>query len=117
MLRILNIFLILAVIAGAAIVYGMKHDAEDAADRVADLQRSIDDEQEKISLLKAEWSVLNQPARLQRLVERYNAYLQLQSLEVDQIASIQDLPNKPINIVPFNDDPLGGYAEGGAVIR
>lgn len=117
MLRIINIVLILAVVACAATVYGMKHEAENAAERVARLQRAIDDEHEQISLLKAEWSVLNQPARLQRLVERYNAYLQLQALEVGQIAAIEDLPAKPINFAPMNQDPLGGYAGGDTVIR
>lgn len=117
MFRILNIALILAVVVVAAVVYNMKHDAENAAERVAHLQRAIDQEEEKIDLLKAEWSVLNQPSRLQRLVERYNTYLQLEPVEARQIASIDDLPTKPIDFTPFNRDPLGGYAAGGAVIR
>ncbi|PTW58815.1 hypothetical protein C8N35_109119 [Breoghania corrubedonensis] len=117
MFRILNIVLILAVIVGAAVVYNMKHNAENAADRVAHLQRAIEQEEDKIDLLKAEWSVLNQPARLQRLVERYNAYLHLEPLQVKQIASINDLPTKPIQFTPFSNDPLGGYAARGTVIR
>ena len=117
MFRILNIVLIFAVVIGAAVVFNMKHDAENAAERVARLQRAIDQEEGKIDLLKAEWSVLNQPARLQGLVERYNAYLQLEPLDAKQIASIDDLPTRPIEFTPFNDGPLGGYASGGAVIR
>ncbi|MDJ0931145.1 MAG: hypothetical protein QNJ43_10235 [Breoghania sp.] len=61
--------------------------------------------------------MLNQPARLQRLAERYHFYLHLEPLKVEQIASIDDLPTKPINVTPFNNEPLGGYASGGAVIR
>lgn len=117
MVRLLNVLFILAVIAGAAVVFGMKHDAERAAERVAQLQRDIDGERESISLLKAEWSLLNQPSRLQRLVERYNAYLQLEPLDVAQIAALEDLPAKPMNFDPYGDAaPLGGYAGGSSSV-
>ncbi|WP_319775564.1 hypothetical protein [Breoghania sp.] len=116
-LRIINTVLILAVVAAAAVVYNMKHDAEDAAERVANLQRAISQEEERIALLKAEWSVLTQPARIQQLVERYNAYLQLEPLKVKQIASIEDLPTRPIELEPFAKPVLGGYAGGAGVIR
>lgn len=119
MVRWINVLFVLAVIAGAAAVFRMKHDAERAAEHVAALQRQIDEERETISLLKAEWSLLNQPARLQRLVERYNAYLQLEPLAVEQIAAMEDLPAKPMNFDPYgNGAALGGYAGGtGNVIR
>ncbi|AXS41336.1 hypothetical protein [Breoghania sp. L-A4] len=119
MVRLLNVLFMLAVIAGAALVYNMKRDAELTAEHTALLQRQIDEERETISLLKAEWSLLNQPSRLQKLVERYNSYLQLEPLEVEQIAALEDLPAKPMNLDPFgNDASLGGYAGGSSnVIR
>lgn len=113
MVRVLNVLFILVAIAGAAAVFGMKHEAERASEHVAALQRQIDDERETISLLKAEWSLLNQPSRLQRLVERYNAYLRLEPLAVEQIAALEDLPAKPMNFAPYGDGSnLGGYAGG-----
>lgn len=113
MVRILNVLFVLAVIAGAGVVFGMKREAELAADRTVALQQQIDEERETISLLKAEWSLLNQPSRLQRLVERYNTYLRLEPLAVEQIAALEDLPAKPMNFDPYgNGAALGGYAGG-----
>ena len=78
----------------------MKLAAKKSASHVAELQRQIDDEREAIRLLKAEWSMLNQPERLQRLVERYNSYLQLQPLDVKQIVSPEELPARPVMLEP-----------------
>jgi hypothetical protein len=115
--RYLNILFVLAVVIGAAAVYDMKLAAKKSASRVAELQRQIDEEREAIRHLKAEWSLLNQPERLQRLVERYNTYLQLQPLEVEQIVSPEELPARPVMLEPIGgSDPMGGYA-GSAGIR
>ncbi|MBL6431208.1 MAG: hypothetical protein HPM95_08505 [Alphaproteobacteria bacterium] len=64
---------------------------------------SIDEEREQLKLLRAEWSLLNDPGRLQRLVERYNDHLNLQPLEVEQITRIEDVPIKPMKL-----EPIGG---------
>ncbi len=118
MTRYLNAAFVLIVLIAAATVFDMKHDAEQSAERVASLQRQIAQEREQIQLLRAEWSLLNQPDRLQRLVERYNAYLQLEPLTVDQITQIQDLPLKPVPLDPVHSDPaLGGYAGSAPAIQ
>ncbi len=109
--RILNLMLVFAVLIGAAVVFDMKYAAEQSADHVSDLRRQIDEERERIQMLTAEWSYLNQPDRLQRLVERYNAYLNLEPLSVEQITQLEDLPVKPMPLEPISSDPsLGGYA-------
>ena len=81
MVRTLNIVFILAVVIGAATVYDMKLAATKSAEKVADLKRQIDEERDSIRHLKAEWSLLNKPDRLQSLVERYNDYLLLEPLD------------------------------------
>ncbi|ADZ69768.1 cell division protein FtsL [Polymorphum gilvum] len=116
--RYLNFVFILAVLLGAGTVYDMKMAAERSAERIAALKRQIADEREAIRVLKAEWSILNQPDRLQGLVERYNAYLQLQPLEAEQIVSPEDLPMRPVMLEPIRSDgSLGGYAGTTTVIR
>ena len=116
--RYLNILFVLAVVIGAAAVYDMKLAAKKSASRVAALQQKIDEERESIRLLKAEWSALNQPDRLQHLVERYNSYLQLQPLDVNQIVTPEDLPARPVQLKPVGgSDPMGGYAGNSQVIR
>ncbi|MEP3280386.1 MAG: hypothetical protein ABJN26_09285 [Stappiaceae bacterium] len=113
MIRYFNVLFVLVVLIGVAIVFELKRDAEQAAEHVADLKRQIAAEEEAISLLKAEWSLLNQPDRLQKLVARYNDYLELEPLAVEQIAEIDDLPTKPIQFDPvLGEDRLGGFAGG-----
>ena len=98
--RILNLVLLAAMIVGAGVTYGMKHRAELAADRVAALQHEIASEKNQIVLLKAEWSLLTQPARLQATVEQYADHFQLGPFSPDQIATVDEIPLKP---APFDE--------------
>ena len=118
MVRTLNILFILAVVIGAATVYDMKLAATKSAEKVAELKREIDEERNTIRHLKAEWSLLNKPDRLQALVERYNEYLQLDSLDVKQIVTPEDLPARPVMLEPIGgSNQMGGYAGSSAMIR
>ncbi len=117
MVRTLNILFILAVVIGAGTVYEMKLAATKSAEKVADLKRQIDEERDAIRLLKAEWSLLNKPDRLQSLVERYNDYLQLQPLGVKQIVTQEDLPARPVMLEPVGGSQMGGYAGSTTAIR
>lgn len=118
MVRALNILFILAVVIGAATVYDLKLAATKSAEKVSELQRQIDEEQDAIRLLKAEWSLLNKPDRLQGLVERYNDYLKLEPLDVQQIVTADDLPSRPVMLEPIGGaQQMGGYAGSSAMIR
>ncbi len=90
--RILNLLLLLAMITGAAVTYDMKHKAELAADRNAKLESEIAKDKDSIALLRAEWSLLTQPSRLQTLVDKYADHFQLQPFTPAQIARIDDIP-------------------------
>ena len=92
--RIINLVLLAAMAVGAAITYDMKHKAELAAARVASLQADITRQKQEIVLLKAEWSMLTQPARLQATITQYADHFQLQPFSPDQIASIDEIPMK-----------------------
>ncbi|MFN4011959.1 MAG: hypothetical protein ACK4K8_18565 [Pannonibacter sp.] len=104
--RYLNLVFVIAVVIGAATVFDMKMAAERSAERVAELKRKIEDEREAIRLLRAEWSLLNQPQRLQDLVERYSEFLQLQPLEPKQIVRLDMLPVKPVMLEPVGIDSI-----------
>ena len=95
MIRLLQLASVIAVIAAAFAVFQVKYRADAAAARVADLQRQVDEEKERLSLLKAEWSLLMQPARIQGLVERHNEALGLAPLEPRQIGRLRDLAELP----------------------
>ena len=92
-------------------------DAEDVAG-MKDLQRQIDEERNAIRNLKAEWSLLNKPDRLQGLVERYNTYLELDALDVKQIVGPEELPARPVMLEPIGgSNQMGGYAGSSAAIQ
>jgi len=95
MTRMINFVLIALMLLGAGVVYDFKYEAERAAAKVAKINRKIDAERDAIATLKAEWSLLNQPKRLQELAERHRGFLELDPLDPTQIGSIDDIPFKP----------------------
>lgn len=94
-MRMINFLLIALMLLGAGVVYDLKYEAEKATAKVARINRKIETERDAIATLKAEWSLLNQPKRLQELAERHHTYLELDPLEPTQIGSIDDIPFKP----------------------
>ncbi|MGN8022374.1 cell division protein FtsL [Phyllobacterium sp. 22229] len=92
MLRTFDIILIGLMIAAAGITYKIKHDAEKQMTEVHKIQRMIADEKDTIDLLKADWSLLTQPNRLQKLVSSFQGQLNLQPVEAQQIANINEIP-------------------------
>lgn len=101
--RIFNFLLLVAMLIGAAVTYDMKHKAEVAAAEVARLQAEIAKEKDALALLKAEWSLLTQPGRLQSVVEKYADHFQLEQFSPKQIATIDEIAMKPVG----SPDPLG----------
>ncbi|KAB7738905.1 hypothetical protein F2P47_14925 [Parvibaculum sedimenti] len=110
MIRTLNIILILAVIVLSVGLYDIKYRAEAADRRAEQIERDIASEQEGIRVLRAEWSYLNQPERLQQLAQRYTT---LEALKAAQIGSFQDVPvpHKTDEFyAPITRRPPAGYA-------
>ena len=76
------------------------------------LQAQIQLEQDQISLLKADWSLLTQPSQLQKLAGAFQEELGLQPLEANQIVGLHDIPEKPpVEAEPA--DPAGQIARSG----
>lgn len=114
MMRMINFLLIALMLLGAGVVYDLKYEAEKATAKVARINRKIDTERDAIATLKAEWSLLNQPKRLQELTERHHAYLELDPLAPTQIGSIDDIPFKPVVPVDGATKPVGTPGAPGA---
>jgi len=104
--RIFNAVLLAIMVAGAAVTYKVKHDAEAMANHVAQLAASIAKERETIATLKAEWSMLVQPGRLQNLVNHYAEHFDLQPFSADQVVTLADIPEKGL----VTDQPGGKKA-------
>ncbi|MEP9371820.1 hypothetical protein [Mesorhizobium sp. KR1-2] len=112
MFRTSDIVLIAVMVSAAAFTYKTKHEAEEQLVAVRKIEQQIRFEEDSIDLLKADWSLLTQPARLQKLAETYQAELQLQPVEARQIVGLDDLPSRPIE-AHDPSRPLGGMADNG----
>ncbi|MBO6902445.1 MAG: hypothetical protein JJ864_13970 [Rhizobiaceae bacterium] len=92
MFRTTDVILVGVMVAAAAVTFKIKYDAELKYEEVRRLETEIHTERDTIDILEADLSVLTQPARLQTLVDAYAEELQLQSVEPDQIGSVDRLP-------------------------
>ncbi|WP_420962703.1 cell division protein FtsL [Brucella sp. IR073] len=110
MLRTFDIILITIMLAAATVTYKIKYDAEKRMADIRVLQRKIDFEKDTITLLKADWSLLTQPNRLQKLSEIYRTELNLAPIDPHQIVSIDDVPERAPddieNIISSSDELL-----------
>lgn len=111
MFRTTDIVLIAAMVAAAAFTYKTKHEAEDRQVALRKIEQQIRFEEDTLDLLKADWSLLTQPSRLQKLTETYKDELALQPLEARQIVGLDELPAKPLTIEDLSSQNLGGMAE------
>lgn len=100
MLRPVDLALVALMVSAAALTYKVKHQAEAKLAEVERLQAEIRLQEDTIDLLEADWSLLNQPARLQALIERYEEALNLQTTEPHQVATLEEVPRRPLDLEP-----------------
>ena len=105
--------LIAVMVSAAAFTYTTKHGAEAELSKLRRLEAAIRFEEETIDVLKADWSLLTQPSRLQRLADVYHEDLQLVPLEAHQIANITELPEPRLRIEDLMNEGLDEIAAGG----
>ena len=77
MLKTFDVILIGVMTTAAAVTYTIKHRAEMKLEEVHHLEAEIKLEKDTIELLKADWALVVQPNRLERLVANYNTELKL----------------------------------------
>jgi hypothetical protein len=112
--RTTDIVLIAVMVSAAAFTYKTKHEAEDRLSAIHKLEAQIRFEEDTTDLLQADWSLLTQPSRLQKLTEIYQTELQLQPTEAHQFVGLDELPAKPVEIPDLSSERLGGMAESEA---
>ena len=116
MMRILNVLVIGALVAAAAYVYKVKFESTREAERLAKLRTEIRQEQDAIASLRAEWSKLDTPARIQELAKRHLSTMK--SIDPRQIDTLRNLPERPPDLVPPDAaDPIGSLLENREVIE
>ena len=105
-LRILAGLSMLVLVASAFAVYKVKYDTTYEVQRIAKLRSEIQSERERLALLRAEWTRLASPERLQDLAGRH---LGMKPLEVARIGDLSALPEKPQG--PEDRDPIGEFID------
>jgi cell division protein FtsL len=109
MIRLLNICVIVALVVAAVYVYRIKFESTRKAEQVARLRLDIRRERDGIAELRAEWSKLDNPARIQELARRH---LTLRMIESRQFDPLDRLPERPPDLVPPDSpDPIGNLLE------
>ena len=114
MMRLLHILVIAALVLAAADVYKIKFESARQAQRVTKVKLEIRRELDAIAALRAEWAKLDSPARLQELAKRH---LALKPLEARQFDRLDNLPERPADLVPGDEpDPIGMVLANPALI-
>lgn len=95
MIRNINIFLLFVAVAMLAGVYALKFSIEGTAAERTALIAKIEDQEGQLSLLKADWAVLNQPGHIDPIVQRHSAELAIGPVQQEQFGSFTALPMRP----------------------
>ena len=85
MLRFVNICFVLALVALAYLIYQVKYESRALDQDLAGLRKSIEAERDAVSVLRAEWSLLNRPERIERLAKKH---LKLGPARADQLLTL-----------------------------
>lgn len=104
MLRLVHVLVVAALVFAAADVYKIKFDSTLQAERVAKLRTEVRRERDAIAALRATWSELDNPERLQALTRRH---LPLKPVDITQYDTLDRLPERPPQVVPPTEtDPI-----------
>ncbi len=108
-MRLLHLIVVAALVSAAAYVYHVKFDSALQAERVARLAADLRHERDAIASLRAEWSQLDNPSRIQGLAERH---LKLRQVDASQLDDFDHLPERPaVPVATGSDDPIGAMIE------
>lgn len=101
MLKYLNLTAIIALIGSAVWAYSVKYDTVFHVERVRKLEAELDRQKDVLSVMKAEWQLLNAPARLQILADRHVAGLRPATSR--QVVRAIEVPEKAASGNPLEE--------------
>jgi cell division protein FtsL len=90
MLRFVNVCLVLGLVALAYVIYQVKYEARALDEEIASLGKQIDEERDALAVLRAEWSLLNRPERIERLAQKYLKLAPAQPRQLVTVDSVSD---------------------------
>jgi hypothetical protein len=108
-MRIIHLLVIGALVFAAAYVYRIKMESTARTEKVLRLHQDVREQRDAIAALRAEWSRLDAPLRLQGLAERH---LALKPIGATQYDSLKNLPERPPSFAkPGDPDPIGAMID------
>ena len=108
-MRIIHLLVIGALVFAAAYVYRIKMESTVRTERVLRLHADVREQRDAIAALRAEWSKLDEPLRLQGLAERH---LTLKPITANQYDQLNNLPERPPSYARGGDpDPIGAMIQ------
>ncbi|HLH92786.1 MAG TPA: hypothetical protein VKX28_30540 [Xanthobacteraceae bacterium] len=108
-MRFLHLIVVAALVSAAVYVYKIKFDATLQAERIAKLSTDLRRMHDTNASLRAEWSQLDNPARIQRLADRH---LKLRPIEAAQFDALDNLPDRAAPAAPAETpDPIANMIE------
>jgi hypothetical protein len=96
MIRTLNIIMVGTSLLGLIGVYGLKYSVEETASEKVRIERQIERQEADLSMLKADWAYLNQPAHIAPIVLRHQEALALLPTKQQQFGTFSGLPMRPV---------------------
>ncbi|MBB4006164.1 cell division protein FtsL [Allorhizobium taibaishanense] len=100
MLRTFDVILIGAMAAAATVTYQIKHNTDEKVQDLKRIEAEIKLEKDTIELLQADWALLTQPNRLEKLANTFGQELKLQQTDPSQLARANELPMLKSQVPP-----------------
>ena len=95
MIRPATIAMLVLAFGAVAVLFHVSYLVSELAGELARVNREIERDGEETHVLRAEWSFLNQPARLRALTARY---LDLVPLDPAQLVPVAAVPARPVEL-------------------
>ena len=109
MIRALNLGMLALTIMICFGLYRVTHAAQEREGDLKRVEAQITEQQRAIDVLKAEWTHLSQPGKVQAMATRY---LNLQPMKATQIAYLNDIPMRPEGTATMADIAALPFAKG-----
>jgi cell division protein FtsL len=77
-------------VALAYVIYQVKYETRALDAEIASLNNKIDEERDAIAVLRAEWSLLNRPERIERLARKYLKLAPAKPIQLVTVDTVSD---------------------------
>jgi cell division protein FtsL len=98
MLRIINVCLVFGLVALACVIYQVKYQARGLDADIRSLNAEIDEERDAIAVLRAEWSLLNRPERIERLAQKHLKLAPAKPVQIVTLDAVSDSDFDPARL-------------------